>query len=44
MVLVSYTELFTTDFVVEYFVPYIGATFPLLVRKCVTSHMYYYYS
>ena len=24
MVLVSYTELFTTDFVVEYFVPYIG--------------------
>ena len=35
MVLVSYTELlFTTDFVVEYFVPYIGATFPLVARRC----------
>ena len=42
MVLVSYIEfLFTTDFAVEYVVPYIGTTFPLLVRKCVTSHMYY---
>ena len=41
MVLVSYIELFTTDFAVEYFVPYIGTTLPLLVRKCVTSHMYY---
>ena len=39
MVLVSYTEFFATDFAVEYVVPYIGTTFLLLVRKCVTSHM-----
>ena len=36
MVLVSYIELlFTTDFVVEYFVPYIGATFPKVARQIV---------
>ena len=33
MVLVSYIELFTTDFAVEYVVPYIGTAFPLLVRS-----------
>ena len=42
MVLVIYIELlFTTDFAIEYVVPYIGTIFPLLVRKYVTSHMYY---
>ena len=41
MVIVSYIELFTADFAVEYVVPYIGTTFHLLIRKCVTSHMYY---
>ena len=42
MVFVSYIELFfTTDFAVEYAVPYIGTTFSLLVRKYVTPHMYY---
>ena len=42
MVLVSYIELLlTSDFAVDYVVPDIGTTFPLLVRKCVTSHMYY---
>ena len=42
MVLITYIELlFTTDFAVEYVIPCIGTTFPLLVRKYVTSHMYY---
>ena len=34
MVLVSYIELlFTTDFAVEYVVPHIGTTFPLLRQE-----------
>ena len=42
MVLVSYIELlFTADFAVEYVVPYLGTTFPLIIRKCATSHIYY---
>ena len=42
MVLLSYIELlFITGFAVEYVLPYVRTAFPLLVRKYVTSHMYY---
>ena len=38
--LIEWFLLFTSDFAVKYVVPYLGTTFPLLIRKCVTSHMY----